>query len=190
MADMQAKPGARDMADRPDQRIISHYTIERELAARLRAAPANERALVYGEVYEELFRRVPDHPQLAIVPEQRDRDGVRGGRPGEPVPERPAHRSPLAGRHHRPARRHHRRRMRPGLQRSGLPPGRRALQGTVHAAPSRDVQASSRPRRRGPAWRRHPGGEVPGHAGSGPVRSLREIHRRPVEGLTGRVFEF
>lgn len=32
--------------------------------------------------------------------------------------------------------------------------------------------------------RRHQGGEVPGHAGSGPVRSLREIHRRPVEGLT------
>ena len=62
------------MADRPDQRIISHYTIERELAARLRAAPANERARVYGEVYDELFRRVPDHPQLAIDPAQRDRE--------------------------------------------------------------------------------------------------------------------
>ena len=74
MADMQAKPGAKDMADRPDQRIISHYTIERELAARLRAAPANERARVYGEVYDELFRRVPDHPQLAIDPAQRDRE--------------------------------------------------------------------------------------------------------------------
>ena len=42
----------------------------------------------------------------------------------------------------------------------------------------------SRPGGRGPARRRHQGGEVPGHAGSGPVRSLREIHRRPVEGLT------
>jgi hypothetical protein len=45
------------MADRPDQRIVAHYAIERELAARLRAAPANERARVYGEVYDELFRR-------------------------------------------------------------------------------------------------------------------------------------
>jgi len=62
------------MADRPDQRIVAHYAIERELAARLRAAPANERARVYGEVYDELFRRVPDHPQLAIEPAQRDHE--------------------------------------------------------------------------------------------------------------------
>ena len=62
------------MTDRPDQRIVAHYAIERELAARLRAAPANERARVYGEVYDELFRRVPDHPQLAIDPAQRDRE--------------------------------------------------------------------------------------------------------------------
>ena len=62
------------MADRSDDRTVAHYTIERELAARLRAAPANERARVYGEVYDELFRRVPDHPQLAIDPAQRDRE--------------------------------------------------------------------------------------------------------------------
>ena len=62
------------MADRSDNRIVEHYAIERELAARLRAAPANERARVYGEVYDELFRRVPDHPQLAIDPAQRDRE--------------------------------------------------------------------------------------------------------------------
>ena len=43
------------MADRSDERIALHYAIERELAARLRAAPANERARVYGEVYNELF---------------------------------------------------------------------------------------------------------------------------------------
>ena len=62
------------MADRSNKRIVAHYAIERELAARLRAAPANERARVYGEVYDELFRRVPDHPQLAIDPAQRDRE--------------------------------------------------------------------------------------------------------------------
>jgi SAM-dependent methyltransferase len=61
------------MAGTPDKRI-AHYTIERELAARLRAAPANERARVYGEVYDELFQRVPEHPQLAIAPARRDRE--------------------------------------------------------------------------------------------------------------------
>jgi len=62
------------MADKSDERTVAHYTIECELAARLRAAPANERARVYGEVYDELFRRVPDHPQLSIDPAQRDRE--------------------------------------------------------------------------------------------------------------------
>ena len=42
-------------------------------------------------------------------PGGRHRVGVRGGRSREPVSERPAHRSPLEGRDHRPARRHHRR---------------------------------------------------------------------------------
>ena len=31
------------------------------------------------------------------------------------------------------------------------------------------------------------GGDVPGQADGGPVRSLRKIHRRPVEGLTGQL---
>jgi len=62
------------MADRSDERLAAHYAVERELAARLRAAPADERARVYGEVYDELFRRLPDHPQLAIDPAQRDHE--------------------------------------------------------------------------------------------------------------------
>jgi SAM-dependent methyltransferase len=36
-----------------------------ELAERLRRAPAATRRELYGRVYDELFRRVPDHPQLA-----------------------------------------------------------------------------------------------------------------------------
>jgi SAM-dependent methyltransferase len=43
--------------------IRRHYDIERELAERLRAAPAEERRKLYATVYDELFRRVPDHPQ-------------------------------------------------------------------------------------------------------------------------------
>lgn len=45
--------------------LREHYLIERELADRLRNAPREARPGLYGEVYDELFRRVPHHPQLA-----------------------------------------------------------------------------------------------------------------------------
>ena len=54
-------------------RVYEHYTIEKQLADRLRAAPANQRARVYGEVYDELFRRIPDRPQLSIDFAERSR---------------------------------------------------------------------------------------------------------------------
>lgn len=47
------------------ERLRAHYLVERELAARLRAATREERRTLYASVYDELFRRVPDHPQLA-----------------------------------------------------------------------------------------------------------------------------
>jgi SAM-dependent methyltransferase len=40
-----------------------HYEVERELADRLRAAPADARPALYRALYNELFSRVPDHPQ-------------------------------------------------------------------------------------------------------------------------------
>jgi SAM-dependent methyltransferase len=46
------------------ERLEAHYRIEKELAARLRSASAAERCALYTEVYDEFFRRVPDHPQL------------------------------------------------------------------------------------------------------------------------------
>ncbi len=49
---------------RPAGQLREHYEIERALAARLRGATAEERRTLYGEVYDELFRRVPHHPQL------------------------------------------------------------------------------------------------------------------------------
>jgi SAM-dependent methyltransferase len=45
-------------------RLLHHYTVERELADRLRNAPRDQRHALYAEVYDELFRRVPFHPQL------------------------------------------------------------------------------------------------------------------------------
>jgi SAM-dependent methyltransferase len=44
--------------------IEHHYRVELELAEKLRCAPRDLRLGLYGEVYDELFRRVPNHPQL------------------------------------------------------------------------------------------------------------------------------
>jgi 2-polyprenyl-3-methyl-5-hydroxy-6-metoxy-1,4-benzoquinol methylase len=41
-----------------------HYEVEKDLARRLRNAERAERHGLYGSVYDELFRRVPSHPQL------------------------------------------------------------------------------------------------------------------------------
>lgn len=41
-----------------------HYEIERKLAARLRSASREERRYLYSALYDELFQRVPNHPQL------------------------------------------------------------------------------------------------------------------------------
>jgi SAM-dependent methyltransferase len=49
---------------RPAGELREHYEIERGLAERLRLATPDERCTLYAEVYDELFRRVPHHPQL------------------------------------------------------------------------------------------------------------------------------
>ncbi|MCF6290782.1 MAG: class I SAM-dependent methyltransferase [Desulfobacterales bacterium] len=49
---------------RTKEQLRQHYLIEKELAGRLRAASPAERKKLYSSLYEELFRRVPDHPQL------------------------------------------------------------------------------------------------------------------------------
>lgn len=68
-----AEQDYRDMSDkearsegRSPEQIRQHYLIEKELAARLRTATREERRHLYAEVYDELFGRVPDHPQLAL----------------------------------------------------------------------------------------------------------------------------
>lgn len=43
--------------------LLFHYIIERDLAWQLRRAWAQERLGLYRTVYDELFRRIPDHPQ-------------------------------------------------------------------------------------------------------------------------------
>jgi Methyltransferase domain len=67
LSDAEIEAQARSWTGDPrtGARLRVHYEIERDLARRLKEAPAANRASVYGEVYDELFRRVPDHPQLA-----------------------------------------------------------------------------------------------------------------------------
>jgi SAM-dependent methyltransferase len=55
------------------ERIQEHYRIEKELADRLRAASQSERQRMYTAVYDELFQRVPDHPQLTMKVDERSR---------------------------------------------------------------------------------------------------------------------
>jgi len=50
--------------DRTLERLVAHYQVETELADRLRNANQEQRRGLYSTVYDELFRRVPDHPQL------------------------------------------------------------------------------------------------------------------------------
>jgi SAM-dependent methyltransferase len=59
--------------------IREHYAVERELADRLRHAPRSRRRGLYTSVYDELFRRLPHHPQLtapAVDADNREIDGL------------------------------------------------------------------------------------------------------------------
>jgi SAM-dependent methyltransferase len=51
--------------NRTADQLWEHYQIEKQLAAKLRNASRTERRKLYSEAYDELFRRVPHHPQLA-----------------------------------------------------------------------------------------------------------------------------
>jgi SAM-dependent methyltransferase len=60
------------ISDRNLADLRRHYEVERALGDRLRTLPAAERRAMYGEIYNELFARVPDHPQLTrkVSPER------------------------------------------------------------------------------------------------------------------------
>jgi SAM-dependent methyltransferase len=49
---------------RTPEQIREHYEIEVELANKLRSASKQERYYLYSDLYNELYRRVPLHPQL------------------------------------------------------------------------------------------------------------------------------
>lgn len=51
--------------ERTPDRLRAHYELEKVLAARLKAAPKEERRRLYRELYDELFQKIADHPQHA-----------------------------------------------------------------------------------------------------------------------------
>lgn len=58
---------------RTSERLRAHYEVEKGLANRLRQAPPLQRGRLYASLYDELYQRVPDHPQLTrrkSVPER------------------------------------------------------------------------------------------------------------------------
>ncbi|MGE5611651.1 MAG: class I SAM-dependent methyltransferase [Bacillota bacterium] len=51
------------LVGRDEKSVRGQYDVERELGDRLRAARPEDRRSLYSEIYNELFTRVPDHPQ-------------------------------------------------------------------------------------------------------------------------------
>jgi len=60
------------------EELRQHYEIEKELGNRLRNSSREERAVLYAQVYDELFRRLPKHPQLTRTETEHHQIKVRG----------------------------------------------------------------------------------------------------------------
>jgi len=54
----------RGVVVRTEEELRQHYEVAKELGNRLRNSKRGERVALYSQVYDELFRRVPQHPQL------------------------------------------------------------------------------------------------------------------------------
>jgi SAM-dependent methyltransferase len=51
-------------SQRSPEQIREQYEVEKALAARLRGGTADERKQLYGKLYDEMYQRLPHHPQL------------------------------------------------------------------------------------------------------------------------------
>jgi SAM-dependent methyltransferase len=62
-------------SQRTPEAIRNHYLAEKDLANQLKSSDPQKRGVLYVSVYEELFRRVPDHPILfrTVKPAQQAR---------------------------------------------------------------------------------------------------------------------
>jgi len=55
------------------QQLREHYLIEKELANTLRHASKKDRKHLYASLYDELYQRVPNHPQLTMKADSRSK---------------------------------------------------------------------------------------------------------------------
>lgn len=53
------------------EQLLNHYRVEKSLADQLRRASREERKAIYSRMYDELFARVPDHPNLTETADPR-----------------------------------------------------------------------------------------------------------------------
>lgn len=53
------------MGNRTREQLYEQYVVEKELAEKLRSSDRNERRRLYSTIYDELFERVPHHPQMS-----------------------------------------------------------------------------------------------------------------------------
>lgn len=51
-------------ANRNLEQLTNHYLVEKSIAERLMKADRERRKQIYATMYDELFRKVPDHPRL------------------------------------------------------------------------------------------------------------------------------
>ena len=63
----------RDSDPRSLDEIRAHYEIERALSDRLRHSSREERRSLYGQLYDEAYRRIPRHPTHKADPARRSR---------------------------------------------------------------------------------------------------------------------
>lgn len=57
------RPPLADETRSPEE-LYEHYLVERDLADQLRRSTRDQRSTLYSAVYNDLFRRLPNHPQL------------------------------------------------------------------------------------------------------------------------------
>ncbi len=58
---------------RTPEQLRRHYEIEKKLANKLRNSSKSERRYLYTALYDELFKLVPDHPQLTLKTDRESR---------------------------------------------------------------------------------------------------------------------
>jgi SAM-dependent methyltransferase len=65
---------------RSPEELYEHYLVERDLAHQLRRSTPDQRSTLYSAVYNDLFRRFPNHPQFTRAASRQTMQRVIGGK--------------------------------------------------------------------------------------------------------------